>query len=87
MNFTVHFRPGAARQFAKLTRNIQLELTPIIDQLAETQIPPAAKKLSAKDNLYRVRHGRYRIVYQLQNNQLIVLIVAVGHRRDVYRGL
>jgi len=43
------------------------------------------KRLTAADRLYRVRVGDYRIVYEVRDGQLVVLVVRVGHRRDVYR--
>ena len=56
-----------------------------IGQLAEDPRPPGSKKLSGNDK-YRVRKGCYRIVYGIEDNELIVVVVKVGHRKDVYRG-
>ena len=57
-----------------------------IGQLAEDPRPPGSKKLSGNDK-YRVRQGSYRIVYSIEDNELIVVVVMkVGHRKDVYRG-
>jgi mRNA interferase RelE/StbE len=55
--------------------------------LAEAPRPPGAKKLEGVDNLYRIRSGDYRIVYQIEEVRLIVVVVDVGHRRDIYRDL
>jgi mRNA interferase RelE/StbE len=56
-----------------------------IGQLAEDPRPPGSKKLSGNDK-YRVRQGTYRIVYSIEDNEIIVVVVKVGHRKDVYRG-
>ena len=56
-----------------------------IGQLAEDPRPPTSKKLSGNDK-YRVRQGTYRIVYSIEDNELIVVIVKVGDGKDVYRG-
>ena len=56
-----------------------------IGQLAEDPRPPGSKKLSGNDK-YRVRQGCYRIVYSIEDNELIVVAVKAGHRKDVYRG-
>jgi len=56
-----------------------------IGQLAEDPRPAGSKKLSGNDK-YRVRQGSYRIVYSIEDNELIVVVVKVGHRKDVYRG-
>ena len=56
-----------------------------IGQLAEDPRPPGANKLSGNDK-YRIRQGSYRIVYSIEDNELIVVVVKVGHRKNVYRG-
>ena len=56
-----------------------------IGQLANDPRPPGSKKLSGHDK-YRVRQGTYRIVYSIEDMELIVVVVKVGHRKDVYRG-
>ena len=54
-----------------------------IDRLAEHPRPPGSKKLTSLD-LYRIRVGVYRIVYEIHDRELIIAVVKVGHRRDVY---
>jgi len=56
-----------------------------IGQLAEDPRPPGSKKLSGNDK-YRLRQGSYRIVYSIEDKELIVIVVKVGHRKDVYCG-
>ena len=56
-----------------------------IGQLANDPRPPGSKKLSGHDK-YRMRQGSYRIVYSIADSELIVVVVKVGHRKDVYRG-
>ncbi len=53
--------------------------------LAENARPPGGVKLAGEPDLYRIRVGDYRIVYQVRNQALTVLVVSIGHRRDVYR--
>ena len=55
-----------------------------IRSLADDPRPPGCEKLSGQQR-YRVRQGLYRIVYEIDDKVLIVLVVKVGHRRDVYR--
>jgi len=55
-----------------------------IRQLAEDSRPPGCQKLSGRDR-YRIRQGPYRIVYSIEDDRLIVYVVKVGHRSDVYR--
>lgn len=84
------FTPAALRDLEKLDLNVRRKVFSDIEKLKETPHPSGAKKLTTKENLYRIRVGpgaRYRAVYQIQDEKLIVLVVKVGHRKDVYRGL
>jgi mRNA interferase RelE/StbE len=56
-----------------------------IQSLASEPRPAGAEKLAGRPNLYRVRQGRYRVIYSVDDTQRVVDIVKVGHRRDVYR--
>ena len=56
-----------------------------MDGLAKVPQPKGVKKLTGAEDLYRIRVGNYRVVYQIQDNCLIVLVVRIGHRKDVYR--
>jgi mRNA interferase RelE/StbE len=57
----------------------------VINALADNPRPPGVQKLSAEDNVYRLRAGDYRVLYQIVDRQLLVLVVRVRHRREVYR--
>ncbi|MDZ4064317.1 MAG: type II toxin-antitoxin system RelE/ParE family toxin [Coriobacteriia bacterium] len=85
--FHIEFAPAAYRQFAKLPADAQKRIAPKIDSLTTDPRPPGVKRLLAKDELYRIRVGAYRIVYAIEDARLVVLIVKIGHRRDVYREL
>lgn len=62
-----------------------MRLVEAIDKLAENPRPRGCKKLAGRYDLYRIRVGRYRVVYAIRDEVLVVVIVAIGHRRDVYR--
>ena len=53
--------------------------------LANDPRPPGCDKLAGVENLYRIRVGDYRVVYQIRDEMLLVLVVKIGHRREVYR--
>jgi len=53
--------------------------------LGENPRPPGCVKLAGPDALYRIRIGDYRIVYQIRDAELLVVVVAIGHRREIYR--
>ncbi|WP_131764816.1 type II toxin-antitoxin system RelE family toxin [Candidatus Protofrankia californiensis] len=85
MRYTVSIAPGAFRQLRKLAPTARRRVQAVIDLLADDPRPPAARQLVGGTGEWRVRTGDYRIVYDIQDEELIVLAVAVGHRRDVYR--
>ena len=85
MSHAVHVAPAAVRQLRKLPPEARRRIQAAIELLAETPRPPGAKKLAGSRNDWRVRTGDYRIIYEIRDAQLIVLVVAVGHRRDIYQ--
>ncbi|MHA1568988.1 MAG: type II toxin-antitoxin system RelE family toxin [Alphaproteobacteria bacterium] len=72
---------------AALPRADQKRITAKVDALAHNPYPPGIKKLSHDEGLFRLRVGQYRVLYQVQQNVLLVLVVKIGHRRDIYRRL
>lgn len=87
MSYQVHFTPAGNRDFRKLPKKAQTLLAPRIDSLADEPRPPGAKKLESPHNLWSLREGDYRVIYQLREALLVVVIARAGHRRDVYRQL
>lgn len=85
MGYSIVFAKAAKRQFDKLPPQAQRRLGTVISQLAEDPRPLGVTKLSGEERLYRVRTGDYRAVYQIEDARLLVLVVRVGHRREVYR--
>jgi mRNA interferase RelE/StbE len=85
MAYAVEFSPSAAREFRKLAPEIQRRLSPHIDSLAQNPCGSGAKKLKGREDLWRIRVGDYRIIYEVRDRTLVVLVVRVAHRRDVYR--
>ncbi|MBI5387207.1 MAG: type II toxin-antitoxin system RelE/ParE family toxin [Verrucomicrobia bacterium] len=83
--YRVEFTSRAQRAFRNLTPDVQRRLDPAILALAGNPRPPGCVKLSGPDSLWRIRVGDYRIVYQVHDDVLLVLVVNVGHRRDIYR--
>jgi mRNA interferase RelE/StbE len=85
VTYSIDFEPAALRQFKRLNRDVQARLTPKIRTLAENPRPRDAKKLQGYENTYRIRVGDYRVIYEVHDNILLVLVVKVGPRRDIYR--
>ncbi len=82
--YIVAFTPAAARQWRRLTKQVQAQLQPVIDALATQPRPSGVVKLEGGEN-YRVRSGSFRVVFTIEDRELLVTIVGVGNRKDVYR--
>lgn len=85
MAYRVEFTPAATRQWRKLPHHALARLKPCIDALAKDPRPAGAEKLSGPEGFYRLRVGSYRLIYDIQDTALLVLMVKVGDRKDVYR--
>jgi mRNA interferase RelE/StbE len=77
----------AAREIRALPKNDQAFVLSRVEALAENPRPPGCVKLAGGSGLWRIRSGVYRIIYQVEDKQVLVTIIKVAHRRDVYRGL
>jgi len=84
VTYQIEFAPHAYRQFKKLERDTQLVILSRIEALGQNPRPSGVKKLASVQNLYRIRVGDYRVVYEIRDRALIIVVVKVGHRRDVY---
>lgn len=82
-SYSVEIKKSAAREIAALPLKDRLRVVERIVRLAEDPRPVGCEKLS-NDDKYRVRQGNYRILYQVRDSELIVSVVKVGDRKDVY---
>lgn len=85
MTYRVEVAPAAVRQLRKLDPVARRRIRAAIELLAEQPRPSGAKKLVGGEGEWRVRTGDYGIVYEIHDDVLLVLVVTVGHRRDIYR--
>lgn len=84
MIYSVSIKQSAAKALEKVAREDRLRIIAAIDQLKTN--PAAGGVLKGEfSGLRRIRIGNYRIVYEVQDQKLVVLVVRIGHRRDVYR--
>lgn len=86
MTYRIDVAPAALREIRKLDPPARRRIQAAIELLAETPRPPAARPLVASDGAWRVRVSDYRIIYDIEDERLIVLVLRAGHRRESYRG-
>ena len=82
--YRLEFRPAALRALRKLDSETVTRVRGALALLAREPRPPGARKLSGRD-AYRVRVGKYRIIYTIEDAERLVVVVVIGHRSDVYR--
>lgn len=89
MKYAFRFTATAQRQLRALDRTSAMRILTALTRLGDDPYreDADAKKLAGQEGLYRLRVGDFRVAYQIDNGQLIVLVVKVGNRRDVYRTL
>lgn len=85
MSYEVKFSKGAKKQFRKLPLDVQECIQTKINDLAIEPRPNGFKKLQGDDNSYRVRVGDYRVIYELDDDVLIVTVIKIGHRSEIYK--
>lgn len=83
--YQVEIARRAVKVLAALPRREQQRIRAAIDLLTEQPRPPGCVALSGEERAYRVRVGDYRILYEVFDDRLVVQVIRIGHRRDVYR--
>lgn len=85
MTYEVSLAPAAARQMRKFDPQGRRRVQAVIELLATDPRPPSATRLVGGAGEWRVRTGDYRIVYEIEDERLLVLVLSVGHRREIYQ--
>lgn len=83
--YSIFIKPSAVKELKKIPKKYLPKITKKIQSLAKDPRPPGCEKLSGQER-YRIRQGDYRIVYSIEDDKLTVVVVKIGHRRDVYKG-
>lgn len=84
-SYRLLIKPSAAKEIEASPKKDRLRIIKGIQALSSDPRPSGCEKLSGYDDKYRVRQGAYRIVYSVSDVELVVCVVKVGHRREVYR--
>lgn len=83
--YRIEVTPAAARQLRKLDPQGRRRVQAAIELLASQPRPPGAKRLVGGDGEWRVRTGDYRVIYEIRDAVLLVVVLAAGHRSAIYR--
>jgi len=85
VTYRITLAPAAARQLRKVDPQARRRFQAALELLGLDPRPPAATRLVGGAGEWRVRTGGYRIIYEIEDDQLLVLVLRVGHRREIYQ--
>ena len=83
-NYKIEIKKSAAKELSKLPKKELTKIVEKIQSLSDEPRPDGCKKLSG-DEKYRIRIGNYRVLYSIEDDILIVYVVKVGHRKEIYK--
>ena len=87
MVYTIKFRPAVEKNLQTLPKKELIRIKRKIDALADNLPEPATTKMKGNNNFHKIRAGDYRIIYEINNDTLVILVVKIGHRKDIYKHL
>ena len=85
MTYRIEIKPSAQKELAKIPKTSALKIIDKIKSLAKDPRPSGCKKLTGTDHSFRVRIGNNRVVYSIFDDRLIIQVIKIGHRKDVYK--
>ncbi len=85
MKYRIKVKRSAAKALKKIPKPDQKRISERIDNLAESLPNPDTSKMKGNNPFHKIRVGDYRIVYEIQDDVLLILIIKIGHRKDIYR--
>ena len=87
MKYKIEFKRSAAKALRKTPKSDQKRIADKIDSLSENLPDPAITKMKGDNPFHRIRVGDYRIIYEIHGDILLIVILKIGHRKEVYRRL
>jgi mRNA interferase RelE/StbE len=87
MTYAIKFRPAVEKDLRTLSHKELMRIKRKIDALAENLPDPAITKMKGNNTFHKIRVGDYRIIYEIHDDTLVILVVKIGHRKDIYKHL
>lgn len=84
-SYRVELTRSAEKDLRRIDRSQTSTLYTALEGLEQEPRPPGTKKLAGSERTYRIRVGSYRVVYEIEDDVLVVLVIRIAHRKDVYR--
>lgn len=83
-SYDIEWKRSAVKELRQLPKEMIARILQAVESLAENPFPTGVKKLVGSEHTYRIREGDYRVIYDVQSKTLVVEIIRVAHRKDVY---
>jgi len=87
MQYSVEFRPAVLKSLKRLPKKDLRRIKKRVDDLTENLPDPNTTKMKGANSFHKIRAGDYRIIYEIHDDRLVILVVKIGHRKDVYKRL
>ncbi len=84
-SYRIEVSATAEKQIRRLNRENQVRVLRAIQSLASEPQPPGSRKLRGYEDIYRIRIGTFRVLYSVEKGRLLIIVLKVGHRKDIYR--
>jgi mRNA interferase RelE/StbE len=85
VKYSLAYKPSAIKELLRLPKQYAFKVRAAINKLTDNPRPPHCKKLEGSDNEYRIRVGKYRVVYTIADDVLTVVVIKIAHRKEAYR--
>jgi mRNA interferase RelE/StbE len=85
--YRVEYRPSVGKTLKKIPKADQKRILDKIDAMAENLPDPSTTKMNGNNNFHKIRIGNYRVIYEIHDDVLVILVLKIGHRKDVYKHL
>lgn len=87
MEYFIEFRPSVLKSLKKFPKRDLVKVKKKIEELSRDLPDPNTTKMKGNNSFHKIRTGDYRIIYEIHDDRLVILIVKVGHRKDIYKNL
>jgi mRNA interferase RelE/StbE len=84
-SYSIEWKASAAKELRKLPKQVVARILPAVEALTDTPRPDGVRKLMGSENTYRIRVGEYRVVYNIFDRRLVIEVVRVRDRKEVYK--
>lgn len=84
-NYKIEISSAAEKSLRKIAKKDLVKIIDAIQILKINPFPEGCRKLAGEEGIYRIRQGNYRIIYEIEGKKLLILVLKIGHRKDIYR--